>query len=230
MRTRRRYRPHFVGPFACIMNLANGKSPPAPPAYESFNWYVEEFARLGTTLGAFFISLITMDVQDFLIQGEGHEEDKREAWQLFQQAYERQMKGELEEAVTLYKKSIETHPTAEAYTFLGWTYSFMGRLDDAIEECHKAIAQDPDFGNPYNDIGAYLIEKGELDEAITWFQKALQAKRYESPAFPHLNLGRVYERKGQWTEAIDSYKKALVLNPDYTLAKKALGRLISSLN
>jgi Tfp pilus assembly protein PilF len=164
-----------------------------------------------------------MDVQDFLIQGEGHEEDKREAWQLFQQAYERQMKGELEEAVTLYKKSIATHPTAEAYTF-------MGRLDDAIEECHKAIAQDPDFGNPYNDIGAYLIEKGELDEAITWFQKALQARRYESPAFPHLNLGRVYERKGQWTEAIDSYKKALVLNPNYALAKKALGRLISSLN
>jgi Tfp pilus assembly protein PilF len=106
----------------------------------------------------------------------------------------------------------------------------MGRLDDAIEECHKAIAQDPDFGNPYNDIGAYLIEKGELDEAITWFQKALQARRYESPAFPHLNLGRVYERKGQWTEAIDSYKKALVLNPNYALAKKALGRLISSLN
>jgi Tfp pilus assembly protein PilF len=106
----------------------------------------------------------------------------------------------------------------------------MGRLDDAIEECHKAIEQDPDFGNPYNDIGAYLIEKGEFDEAISWFQKAMQAKRYESPAYPHLNLGRVYERKGSWTEAIDSYKAALTLNPDYTLAKKALGRLVSSLN
>ncbi|MDH4098157.1 MAG: tetratricopeptide repeat protein [Nitrospira sp.] len=45
-----------------------------------------------------------------------------------------------------------------------------------------------------------------------------------------MNLGRVYERKGQWTEAIDSYKKALALNPNYALAKKALGRLISSLN
>jgi hypothetical protein len=45
-----------------------------------------------------------MDVQDFLVQGEGHEEDKREAWTLFQQAYERQMKGELEEAVSLYKR------------------------------------------------------------------------------------------------------------------------------
>ena len=106
-----------------------------------------------------------MDVQDFLIQGDGSEEDKREAWQLFQQAYEQQMKGQLEEAVSLYKLSLATHQTAEAYTFLGWTYSFMGKLDEAIDECHKAIACDPHFGNPYNDIGAYLIEKGDLDEA-----------------------------------------------------------------
>ena len=171
-----------------------------------------------------------MDVQDFLLQGEGREEDKRQAWNLFQQAFERQMKGDLEEAVNLYKQSISTHPTAEGYRFLGWTYSFMGRLDDAIEECHKAIAQDPDFGNPYNDIGAYLIEKGEFEEAITWFQKAMQAKRYESPAYPHLNLGRVYERLGNWTDAIESYKKALTLDPNYKLARKALGRLVSSLN
>lgn len=171
-----------------------------------------------------------MDAQDFLIQGEGREEDKKEAWNFFQQAYERQMKGELEEAVDLYKKSIESHPTAEAYTFLGWTYSFMGRLDEAIEECHRAIRVDPDFGNPYNDIGAYLIEQGKFDEAIPWFEQAMQAKRYESPAFPHLNLGRVYERKGRWDEALDSYKKALTLNPNYTLAKKALGRLIGMLN
>jgi Tfp pilus assembly protein PilF len=171
-----------------------------------------------------------MDIQDFLLQGEGSEQDKREAWNYFQQAYEHQMKGDLEEAVNLYKRSIERHPTAEAYTFLGWTYSFMGRLDEAIEECHRAIEQDPDFGNPYNDIGAYLIEKGQFDEAIPWFEQAMQAKRYESPAFPHLNLGRVYERKGQWDTAIESYKKALALNPNYALAKRALGRLISMLN
>jgi Tfp pilus assembly protein PilF len=171
-----------------------------------------------------------MDIQDFLLQGEGSEEDKNEAWQYFQQAYESQMKGELEEAAKLYKQSIELHPTAEAYTFLGWTYSFMGRLDDAIEECRRAIATDPDFGNPYNDIGAYLIEKGQFDEAIPWFEKAMKAKRYESPAFPHLNLGRVYERKGEWAQAIESYKRALALNPNYALAKRALGRLISMTN
>lgn len=171
-----------------------------------------------------------MDIKDFLVQGEGSEEAKTEAWKLFQEAYERQMKGELEEAVTLYKRSIECHPTAEAYTFLGWTYSFMGKLDEAIDECHQAIQLDPEFGNPYNDIGAYLIEKGQLDEAIPWFEQAMQARRYESPAFPHLNLGRVYEKKGEWDRAIDCYKKALALNPNYALAKRALGRMISMLN
>jgi Tfp pilus assembly protein PilF len=140
------------------------------------------------------------------------------------------MKGELEEAVALYKKSLDMHPTAEAHTFLGWTYSFMGRLDDAIEECHHAIETDPDFGNPYNDIGAYLIEKGQFDEAIPWFERAMKAPRYESPAFPHLNLGRVYEKKSDWSKAIECYKRALALNPNYALAKKSLARLISMLN
>ncbi len=171
-----------------------------------------------------------MDLQDFLQQGDGGEEDKIVAWNLFQQAYEAQMKGRLEEAVQLYKHSLETFPTAEAYTFLGWTYSFMGQLNEAIDECQRAITLDPDFGNPYNDIGAYLIELNQLDEAIPWFEKAMEAKRYESPAFPHMNLGRVYERKGQWDDAIESYKQAVTLNPEYTQAKKAMMRLLTLLN
>lgn len=171
-----------------------------------------------------------MDLQDFSQQGEGHQEDKMTAWKLFQQAYESQMKGKFEEAVQLYKNSIEVFPTAEAYTFLGWTYSFMGHLPEAIEECHRAIQTDPDFGNPYNDIGAYLIELDQLDEAIPWLEQATKAKRYESPAFPHMNLGRVYEKKGEWDNAIDFYKKAVRLNPKYTPAKRAMMRLISMMN
>src|SRR5262249_16599579 len=44
----------------------------------------------------------------------------------FHEAYRLQMKGQFSEAVELYKKSIESFPTAEAHTFLGWTYHFMG--------------------------------------------------------------------------------------------------------
>jgi tetratricopeptide (TPR) repeat protein len=171
-----------------------------------------------------------MDIQDFVQQGEGLQEDKMAAWNLFQQAYEYQMKGKLEEALKLYQNSIDTFPTAEAYTFLGWTYSFMGQLYEAIEECHRAIDTDPDFGNPYNDIGAYFIELDQLDEAIPWLEKASEAKRYESPAFPHMNLGRIYEKKGDWFRAIDSYKTAVTLNPQYESAKRAMMRLITLMN
>lgn len=148
----------------------------------------------------------------------------------FREAYHRQMKGELEEAIELYRKSIETFPTAEAHTFLGWTYSFSGDYNAAIEECHRAIEIDPDFGNPYNDIGAYLIEKGELDEAIPWLEKATRAPRYENPNFPHFNLGRVWERKHDYRRALGAYSKALELNPQYLLAAVAIRRLKAQFN
>ena len=152
------------------------------------------------------------------------------ALEYFELAYACQRKGELEEAIALYKKSIEILPTAEAHTFLGWTYSFQNRYDEAIEECHRAIAVDPDFGNPYNDIGAYLIEKGQFEEAIPWLEKATVAPRYESYFFPHYNLGRVYERKRDYRKAMERYRFALALNPAYTLANKSLRRLQGMLN
>jgi len=152
------------------------------------------------------------------------------ASRLFQQAYQHQMKRELDEAVELYKKSIEAYPTAEAYTFLGWTYSWMGRVDDAIAECHKAIAVDPTFGNPYNDIGSYLMMKGEIDEAIPWLERALQAPRYESYCYPHMNLGRVYESKRDWLRAKEEYRKALDENKDYKPAAQAIARIRGYLN
>ena len=152
------------------------------------------------------------------------------AREYFQEAYAHQMRGDLDAAEALYKKSIESFPTAEAHTFLGWTYSFAGRLDEAIAECRRAIEVDPDFGNPYNDIGAYLIEQGSLDDAIPWLEKAIRAPRYESYSFPHYNLGRIYERKREWLKAIDCYQNSLRHNPDYTLAKKALHRLRSMMN
>ena len=92
------------------------------------------------------------------------------AWELLQEAYQAQMEGDYDRAVELYGNSIESQPTAEAYTYLGWTYHFQGKMDEAIEQCKKAIELDPEFGNPYNDIGAYLIEMRRYDEAISWLK------------------------------------------------------------
>ena len=154
----------------------------------------------------------------------------RRAVELFEQAYEAQMRGELDEAAQLYLRSLEAYPTAEAHTFLGWTYSFQGRLDEAIEECKKAIAVDPSFGNPYNDIGAYLIQMGRYDEAIPWLERATQASRYEAPHFPRFNLGRAYVAKEMYSKALEEFREALRLNPGYAAAEAVIEALKRKLN
>jgi Tfp pilus assembly protein PilF len=157
-------------------------------------------------------------------------ERMRRAQQLFAEAYKLQMAGELEEAARRYQESIDCHPTAEAHTFLGWTYSFQDRLDDAIAECKKAIAIDPDFGNPYNDIGSYLLKQGKLDEAIPWLERAIEAKRYEPRHFPYCNLGRIYWAKGQLNRAIVEFERALEIDPGSRFAQGAIAAIKQQLH
>jgi Tfp pilus assembly protein PilF len=147
------------------------------------------------------------------------------AVEYFQKGYECQMRGDFEEAIALYTQSIEAHPTAEAYTFRGWTYSFLGDYERAIAECQEAIRIDPEFGNPYNDIGVYLIEQGKWAEALPWFEKAICAPRYEARCYPHFNLGRVYEHQREWQKAKSCYARAIEENRQYRLAWAALRRL-----
>ncbi len=155
---------------------------------------------------------------------------QKQAAEYFHLAYQCQMQGDLQEAIALYTRSIELFPTAEAYTFRGWTYSFLGDYDRAIAECLRAIEVDPTLGNPYNDIGAYLIEQNKWEDSIPWFQKAMHAARYQARCYPHMNLGRVYEKKRDWKRAKECYARACFLNPHYREARAALRRLQATFN
>lgn len=153
-----------------------------------------------------------------------------EAERLFKEAYRRQMAGRFEEAEDLYQRSIASHPTAEAHTFLGWTYSFQHRYDDAIAQCRLAIQVDPDFGNPYNDIGAYLIEMGRSEAAIPWLERAKQAARYEPRHFPCVNLARIYMQLCRFDEAKAELAEALEISPAYGPARKMLTTIVAKMN
>jgi len=140
--------------------------------------------------------------------------DQERAVELIGQAMQHQMAQDFDQAIRLYKESIALYPTADAHTYLGWAYSFKGRLNEAIAQCEIAIRLDPDFGNPYNDIGVYLMQQQKLDDAIPWLERAKNAKRYEPRHFPYINLGRVYLTKGMIQKAIEEFTGSLSINPD----------------
>lgn len=139
-------------------------------------------------------------------------------------------RGDLEKAIALYRDSIAYHPTADAHTYLGWMYSKQGRLEETIEECRMAIEVDAEFGNPYNDIGCYLMQLGELDEAAEWLEKAKSAPRYEPRHFPYMNLGRIYLQKGEHGKAKGEIYQALRRAPEAKGLKESYLGLVSLLN
>ncbi|PJZ57956.1 tetratricopeptide repeat protein [Leptospira barantonii] len=151
--------------------------------------------------------------------------ESEEAKKHFLTAYEYQTKGNLKLASKHYRKSIAVKPTAEAWTFLGWSYSLAGKLDRAIEFCKTAIETDPTLGNPYNDIGVYLLQQKRYQDALPWFEKAKSAPRYEVPVYPYFNAASCLEILGHIELARLEYEKAIQIQPNYPPANLALKRI-----
>lgn len=148
--------------------------------------------------------------------------DYERARELWEEGVTELMSGRVHSAIDCFNQSILQLPTAEGYTYRGWALSFLGMLEQAVQDCEKAIEIDPDFGNPYNDIGVYLMQLGLLDDAIPWFEKAKAAARYTPRHFPFLNLGHIYMAKGEQNKALEEYVQALDLDPENLVVLKAI--------
>jgi len=142
----------------------------------------------------------------------------------------RQRSGDLDQAIELYNKALDVYPSAEAYAHRAWASAQAGRFADAIADCHAAIDTDPSLGNPYNDLGSYLVKLGRSDEAMEWFERAKLAARYETPHFPYMNLARLYALRGQLHRAIEEIEGALQVRPNDPTCCRVLEALRATLN
>ncbi|MEW5977651.1 MAG: tetratricopeptide repeat protein [Acidobacteriota bacterium] len=152
-------------------------------------------------------------------------EGRTRARQLWETGVEFLSDGQVQSAIDSFNLSLAAFPTAEGYTYRGWAVSFLGMLEMAIRDCERAIQLDPEFGNPYNDIGVYLMQLGQLDEAVPWLERAKKAKRYEPRHFPYLNLGHIFMAKGEQMKALEQYVQALDIDPENPIALKAIASM-----
>jgi tetratricopeptide (TPR) repeat protein len=73
----------------------------------------------------------------------------------------------------------------------------------------------------YNNLGVVLLQKGQVDEAIIHYQKALEINPHYADA--HFNLGAILFQNGQVDAAAIHFKEALEINPDDVDAQNNLG-------
>jgi len=83
------------------------------------------------------------------------------------------------------------------------------------------LARNPNCWMGHDSLGSAVLQRGQVDEAIAQFQKALEINPNDAEA--QNNLGWVLFQKGQVDEAMAQYQKALTSNPNYTLANDNLG-------
>ena len=119
-------------------------------------------------------------------------------------------KKNFEQAAEAFQKCLEIKPDlVDVHNQLGRVYWEMGRAGKAEEEFKKAFALDGNPGASYNLAEIYFKQE-KLELALDYIQKCLLKKGEWAKAY---NLeGVILNKMGRFSEAIQSFKKAVQIS------------------
>lgn len=87
-------------------------------------------------------------------------------------------KGELDQAVSLYQRALETNLSSaekhNANNDLCVAYFFKREFENALERCDAAIASAPNRWKAYNNRGNVYLEQGDMVRAVSDYDKGLK--------------------------------------------------------
>jgi protein O-mannosyl-transferase len=129
--------------------------------------------------------------------------------------------GRTDEAAENYSRALELRTdNADAYAALASMKVAKGEIERAIELYNEGIKRNPGDGVLHNGLGVLLLSAGRADDAIQEFEQAVKLKP-DSTAYFNLGLG--YAAKKQMKTAMESYAKAIQLDPANADAHYNLG-------
>lgn len=135
-------------------------------------------------------------------------------------------------AIAAYAEAIELKPDLGPGIYKAFGDLLLKVNDknpDAIAPYQKAAEIKSDWGAGfYNNFADLLDKNGKLDEATTYYLKALCLEG-ENPT-RYLRVGNIYFKRGLLKEAAGNYQKALEFNPEFVNAYKRLGDLLKQKN
>lgn len=113
-----------------------------------------------------------------------------------------------------------------------WRQTAYWRTSEALWKRALEVTSKNDIA--HLNLGDVLFKRGELDNALSHYEKALAIRSgrhrsgYDFPlAVIHSSLGSALHRKGQSEQAIEQFQKAIQLQPDYAQAYLNLGATLA---
>jgi tetratricopeptide (TPR) repeat protein len=161
--------------------------------------------------------------------------------------------GHLREAVGQYELARQYNPKSPVAHPLALLLDQLGQDDAAEAEFTKALAAEPKNADLYNDLGYHHYTRANWAEAEKYLRHALALNAQHAPAWNNLgmvlaqqerygesldafgkilrpaeaqcNLAFILTTQGKRSDAAESYRRALSLEPNNHLARAALAKL-----
>jgi tetratricopeptide (TPR) repeat protein len=129
------------------------------------------------------------------------------------------------QAIKELQKIVERYPDdKEAFFTLGFIYYHsLQQSEEAVRHFNKAIEIDPLYKIVYNQLAYAYDDIGDFEKSIWAINQYIRIAPEE--ANPYDSRGDLYAYNGKIDQAIESYKKALEIKPDFYMSLRKLGHM-----
>jgi tetratricopeptide (TPR) repeat protein len=134
----------------------------------------------------------------------------------------------VDKAIDQFTQVIDTEPSARAYAFLGLSYLFLGRFDEAKRNFEKGLEADPHNSFCLFQLGYVAELRGDKANANVIFRKVLQV----DPDFPTalLGLANLLINDKKFAEAEILLKRLIRVSPNSATGYYKLAMVERGLN
>ena len=123
--------------------------------------------------------------------------------------------GRFDDAVAAFRSSLAASPDSFAGRLhLGMALLNLKKFAEAAPEFTAAALLDQTMVSPHYYLGVARYEIGDIDNAVSAFEKARKLNGDKPYPMLHKYLASLYLKKAKWAHAVDELEKYLAQSPD----------------